>query len=465
MATSEPADWQAELRDLPDAMHTTPELAEVLSGRGRVRRMLEVEAALARAEAEVGVISHAIADEIAAATARISPDIPMLSQASAVAGAIALPVVSALRDQVSHEARRAIHLGATSQDIIDTATVLQIRDATAIMRHDLVAAGEAAAELAREHRLTPMLGRTLLQQAVPITFGLKAAGWLSGITRQLRAFDHLHEEVLALQFGGAAGTLASLGDDGIRVMERLGEQLGLPVPPMPWHGERSRIGSLAGALATTSGVMAKVATDVVLMMQNEVGEVAEDAAEGKGESSTMPNKANPVETMAVLASDRLAQAQASALLAAMPQEHERAIGPWQAEWSALPACCRLVGSSISRIRATLVGLQVDPARMAVNLEASGGFPLAESLATALTPALGKPEAHRLVAELCARASDEGQHLRDVALQDTSVTSVIDGDVIRRSLDPASYLGSAPTFVDRALSEHDRVRGEARSWPS
>ena len=461
MTDPDVASWREELRDLPDAMHTTPELAPILSGTGRVRRMLDVEVALARAEARAGIITPAVAEEIASAAARIEPDVPRLSDASAVAGAIALPVVAALRDAVGDEARRAVHLGATSQDIIDTATVLQVRDALQVMERDLADAGDAAATLARAHRDTPMIGRTLLQQAVPVTFGLKAAGWLGGITRQLDAFARLRRDALCLQFGGAAGTLASLGDQGIEVMELLGEELELPVPPAPWHGERSRIGEIAGTLATTSGVMAKIATDVVLLMQNEVAEVAEGGGEGKGKSSTMPNKTNPVETMAVLASDRLAQAQAGVLLAALPQQHERAIGPWQAEWTAVPTCCRLVGAAVARTRVTLAELEVDAERMAANLEASQGFPLAESLATALTPELGKPNAYRLLADLCERAHANGQHLREAALTDERVRAVLSEEAVVGVLTPSAYLGASGRLVDRSLAAFEQRRRSTR----
>lgn len=440
-----------ELRDLPDAMHTTPELSHIFSGVSRVRRMLDVEVALARAQARAGVIEPGIADRIAAAAADLHVDVPTLSEASAVAGAIALPVVAALRDRVDDEARRAVHLGATSQDIIDTATILQVRAALPVLLRDLVAAGDACAHLAEDHRLTPMVGRTLLQQAVPVTFGLKAAGWLAGIERQLVATERLADDVLCLQFGGAAGTLASLGDDGLTVMELLGEELGLTVPPLPWHGERSRIGHLAGTLATTSGTLAKIATDVVLLMQNEVAEVSEGSAAGKGKSSTMPNKTNPVETMAILASDRLAQAQAGTLLAALPQEHERAIGPWQAEWTALPACMRLVGSVIARTAVTLRDLRVDTTRMRRNLDADGGFPMAESLATELTPTLGKPDAYRIIADLCATALADGRHLREVATTDPRVTAVLAVDRIDAVLQPEAYLGQSGAFVDRSLA--------------
>lgn len=459
MADDRSDTWRDELRDLPDAMHTTPELSAILSGRGRVQRMLDVEAALARAQARAGVIEHDIAERIAAGAARLRPDIPSLSEASAVAGAIALPVVSALRDAVDEDARRAVHLGATSQDIIDTATILQVRDALSVMLRDLLATGEAAEHLAQTHRLTPMVGRTLLQQAVPVTFGLKAAGWLAGIDRQLHALDRLRTEVLALQFGGAAGTLASLGDAGLQVMELLGEELDLTVPALPWHGERSRIGEVAGTLATTSGVLAKIATDIVLLMQNEVAEVTEGGGAGKGKSSTMPNKTNPVETMAILAGDRLAQAQAGALLAAIPQQHERAIGPWQAEWTALPACVRLVGGSIARAHVTLRDLHVHPDRMHHNLDADGGFPMAESLATQLTDALGKPEAYRIIADLCASALDEGRHLRDVARADERVTAVLDDARITSSLEPDAYLGQSGAFVDRAVAAFQATRAD------
>jgi 3-carboxy-cis,cis-muconate cycloisomerase len=439
------------LYDLPDAFHRTERLAAVLAGDARVRRMLDVEVALARAEARVGLITDQDAAAIAEGAARVSPDIPAMARASAVGGVITLPVVAALREATDGPAVDRIHLGATSQDIVDTALVLQLRDALAILREDLEGAASEAARLAADHRTTPMAGRTLLQQAVPITFGLKAAGWLGGLTRLRRDLDHVSEQVLVLQFGGAAGTLASLGGRGLEVSEALGEELGLPVPPLPWHGDRTRIGALAGWLATASGFLSKIANDLILLMQHEVGEVHEATGEGKGRSSAMPHKRNPVETLAIRASGQLARGRATTLFASMEQEHERAVGGWQAEWTALPDAVHLVGSMLERMRSTLGGLQVDEARMRANLEATLGLPMAESLATALARELGGPAAYQLVSSLTDQASRDRQHLREVAREDPDVLEVLSAEEVDRALAPDGWLGCADSFIERALS--------------
>lgn len=448
------------LHDLPDAMHTTPRMAAIFSGQARVRRMLEFESALAAAEAQVGLVPAAAAEDIVRACATAAFDVADLARRGAVAGTIAVPVVAALRQLVGPEAGRYVHLGATSQDVIDTALVLQMRDGLDAVIEDLARVGDACAALAHDHRDTPMAGRTLLQQAVPVTFGLKAAGWLAAVTRLLLRLGHVRAHHLDVQFGGAAGTLAPLGVDGIRVTERLAATLGLGVPPLPWHTERTRIADVASALATTTGAMAKTATDVVLLMQTEVGEAAEASGPGKGQSSAMPQKRNPVDTMAVIASGRLASAHAGTMLAAMSHEHERSVGDWQAEWTAVPSLFRLAGSSVARIGATLAGLTVDPARMRRNLDSSGGLLLAESLATALAASLGKPAAHDLVAELSARVLDGRGSLAEAAHASERVRGVLSSAEIDAALDPVGYLGSAGLFVDRALEAFAAVRPES-----
>jgi 3-carboxy-cis,cis-muconate cycloisomerase len=439
------------LHDLPDAFHRTERLTAVLAGDARVRRMLDVEVALARAEARVGLITDADAVAIAEGAARVSPDIPAMARASALGGVITLPVVAALREATDAPAADHVHLGATSQDIIDTALVLQLRDALVILREDLEGAATEAARLAAEYRTTPMAGRTLLQQAVPITFGLKSAGWLGGLTQLRRDLDHVSEQVLVLQFGGAAGTLASLGEHGLAVTDALGDELGLPVPPLPWHGDRTRIGGLVGWLATASGFLSKIANDLILLMQHEVGEVLEAGGEGKGRSSAMPQKRNPVETLAIRMSGQLARGRTTTLFASMEQEHERAVGGWQTEWTALPDAVHLVGSMLERTRSTLGGLQVDVARMHANLEATLGLPMAEALATALGRELGAPAAYRLVSSLTERVSREQRHLREVAHDDPQVQAVLTVEEVDRALAPDGWLGCADTFIERALT--------------
>ncbi len=438
------------LYDLPDGFHRTERLAALLSGEARLRRMLDVEVALARAEARVGLITPEAADDIAAAAARVVADIPSMARASALGGVITLPVVAALREAASDRAAKVVHLGATSQDIIDTAVVLQVRDALQVLQEDLDGAAHAVARLAEDHRATPMAGRTLLQQAVPVTFGLKAAGWLSSLTQLRRNLEQVRSEVLVLQFGGAAGTLASLGDAGLAVTDALGEELDLAVPALPWHGDRTRIGLLAGWLATSSGALSKIANDLILLMQHEVGEAYESSGDGKGRSSAMPHKRNPVETLAIRMSGHLARGRTSTLFTAMEQEHERAVGGWQAEWTALPDAIHLVGSMLERTRSTFIGLRVDPERMRENLESTLGLPLAEALSMALGRELGAPSAYRIVSALTEQASASRQHLREVASRDEQVLAVMTPAEIERTLAPEAWLGSSDAYIDRAL---------------
>jgi 3-carboxy-cis,cis-muconate cycloisomerase len=259
-----------------------------------------------------------------------------------------------------------------------------------------------------------------------------------------------------LQLGGAAGTLAALGDNGIRVIELLAEELGLPAPDLPWHTERDRIAEIAAALGVVAGAMAKVAGDIALLAQTEVGEVLESAATGKDGSSALPQKHNPVEATNAIASARLAIAEVPVILTAMAQEHERAVGGWQAEWVAIPNLFRYTASAVERVRGAVGGLQIDSVRMSVNLDLTGGLIMAESLAMALAPHVGRTEAQRIVVALCERAVRSGMHLRQVALEEARVQSILSAEEIDRALEPAAYLGSSDVFIDRALASYREV---------
>jgi 3-carboxy-cis,cis-muconate cycloisomerase len=302
-----------------------------------------------------------------------------------------------------------------------------------------------------------MAGRTLLQQALPITFGLKAARWLALAVRQVHALSERRERTLAVQLGGAAGTLASLGDNGLRVVELLAEELGLPVPDLPWHTERDRIAEIAGTLGVLAGSMAKVAGDVALLAQTEVGEATEGVVQGKGGSSAMPQKHNPVDAIGAIASARLAIGEVPVILSAMVQEHERATGGWQAEWMAVPNLFRFTASAVERVRCAVGGLKVDPARMGANLDLSGGLIMAESLTIALAPHVGRPEAQRIVKALCDRVASSGVHLRQAALEEVQVHTLLSLEEIDQALDPGEYLGSTDVFIDRALASYREVQ--------
>jgi 3-carboxy-cis,cis-muconate cycloisomerase len=328
--------------------------------------------------------------------------------------------------------------------------VLQVRDGLALLDRALLEVAGACAGLAERHRRTPMAGRTLLQHAVPITFGLKAARWLAATTRVRRRLRALPEHALVVQFGGAAGTLASLGPDGLRVMELLAGDLGLAVPDLPWHAERDRVAEVAGVLGAVASTMGKVAGDIALLSQTEVAEVSTRAQAGAGRSSAMPQKRNPVEVLAASASARLAIGQVPVLLSAAMQEHERGVGGWQAEWEVVPGLFLHTSGAVEGVRRALDGLAVDAGRMAANLAATRGLIMAEALTMALAPRVGRDEAYRMVQRVCGAAADAGAELREAAAADAQIRAALSPDAIERAFDVSRYLGSADVFIDRAL---------------
>jgi 3-carboxy-cis,cis-muconate cycloisomerase len=417
------------------------EAAAATSDEAWLQAMLDAEAALARALAVARLINESEAEAIAAACRAERFDAAAIAQAATASGNPVVPLKAALTAAVDGSAAGHVHRGATSQDILDTAAMLVTARTLEPLLADLAAAASAAASLARRHRDTPMAGRTLLQQAVPVTFGLKAAGWLAGLENARRWLVEVRVERLAAQLGGAAGTLASLGDAGPQVVAAYAEELGLAEPALPWHTLRGRIGELASALAVVSGAVAKVARDIVLLSQTEVAEVRE--AKG-GVSSTMPHKRNPVAAICALGCAQQAPGLAATLLAAMAHEHERAAGAWHAEWRPLTELLRSTGSAVAWVRESLEGLEVDPERMRANLDATGGRLMAERVAVALAQSMGGAEAHEAVAE-AARSEDFR----------AAVADLLTAEEADELLDPTGYLGSAGTFVDRALADHDR----------
>jgi 3-carboxy-cis,cis-muconate cycloisomerase len=441
------------MADLTQSLYTTPAMAAVFSSEGHVRQMLRFEAALAHAEARAGVIPPDAADAIAAACHVERFDLVELYREAAVAGTPAIPLVRMLTAQVVADAGNYVHWGATSQDVIDTALMLQMREGLALIEASLLRICASCAALAERYRQTLMAGRTLLQQALPIPFGLKAARWLALAIRQIEALREQGRHSLAVQFGGAAGTLAALGDRGLQVAELLAEGLGLALPDLPWHTERDRMAGVATTLGVLAGSIAKIAYDIALLAQTEVGEASELAAPGKGGSSAMPQKRNPVDTTLALASARLAIGGVPVILSAMAQEHERAIGGWQAEWAAIPDLFRHTGGAVVHLQQALEGLQVDTTRMQVNLEQSRGLLMAESLSIALALHLGRPEAQRLVQEVCRRAAATQVSLSDAAVEDPRIGGLLTQEAIAQALDPTNYLGSSDRFIDRALEAY------------
>jgi 3-carboxy-cis,cis-muconate cycloisomerase len=430
----------------------TAEMRSIFSDDSGLKDMLEVEAALARAQAGVGLVPQQIAEKITAAARLDKIDIARVIASVRTVGYPVVGLVNELRAASGEDAARYIHLGATTQDIMDTAMVLQIRTASALLRRDLLAVARALAARAREFRDTPMAGRTHLQQAVPITFGLKCAVWAAPLARSVERLDQAIERCSCVQFGGAAGTLAALGDHGIEVMNALATELGLGVPPAPWHVARDGFAEIAAVLGIICGSLAKFALDSTLLAQTEVGEVAEGGGAERGGSSTMPQKRNPIASEYIIAAARTVHALVPVMLGALVQEHERATGGWQSERLVFAQTFVLTAGALAHARAVAEEMTVDAARMRANLDAGGGLIMAEAIATALTPALGRAAAHEAVERACKRAIEESKPLRDVVMADPDIRSRLSESEIRRVTDPSSYLGSAGAFVDRVAAE-------------
>ncbi|MGH2587530.1 MAG: 3-carboxy-cis,cis-muconate cycloisomerase [Dehalococcoidia bacterium] len=444
---------------LAGAMFGTEPMASVFSGESFVRHMLAFEAALARAEARAGVIPEQAAEQIAAVCQVELFDVATIFQEAARSGTPVIPLTRLLTERIQGDGTKYVHWGATSQDAIDTALVLQMRDGLTLLDEGLLKLAAGCAALAERHRHTVMAGRTVMQQALPITFGLKAARWLAMVCRQTRALRDVQTQALVVQFGGAAGTLASLGDQGLSVSKEIAAELGLGEPDLPWHTERDRIAAVATTLGVLAGAMGKVAADILLLAQSEVGEVSEAAEPGRGGSSTMPQKRNPVDAMEAAAAARLAIGLVPVILSGMVQEHERAAGGWQAEWAALPDLFCYTAGALDRVRSAVAGLEVDAERMRANLTLTRGLIMAESLSMALARHLGREQAHQIVQTLSHRAISQGQDLQRAALADDRIRTVLSAGAIERALDPSAYLGSTNTFIDRALQSYREIEQE------
>ena len=443
----------------------TQPMNDIWSPRATLQSMLDVEAALARASAAHRVIPQAAVAAIEAACHADQLDAEALARDAALGGNLAIPLVKQLTARVKEadaEASKYVHWGATSQDIIDTATVLQLRETFDLLTHPLQSTCTALAALARKHRATPMIGRTWLQQALPITLGLKFAQWLDALRRHHERLEALRTRVLVLQFGGAAGTLASLRDAAPAVTQALGAELNLTVPAVPWHTQRDRMAETAAWFGMLIGTLGKIARDISLQMQTELGELAEPAAAGKGGSSTMPHKRNPVGCAAVLTAATRAPGLVATVLSGMVQEHERALGGWQAEWDALPDLARLAGGALAHIEQIVSGLDVNVERLAANLEVTHGLILGESVMLALGDSIGRLDAHHLVERASKAAVQSGQTLFDVLAADSAVTQHLSVEQLRHLLDPAQYVGQAHAYVDAVLALHDERAGRATS---
>jgi 3-carboxy-cis,cis-muconate cycloisomerase len=419
-----------------------------------LQNMLDFEAALARAEAGVGIIPHRAAGPIAEACKAQAFDLAALAEAATKSGNLAIPLVKALTAAVAKadpEAARYVHWGATSQDVIDTAGMLTLRAAIDALLADLDRAVAGFAKQAKQHRHTAMVGRTWLQHALPIPFGLKLAEYAAALNRSRARLRRLRQEALALQFGGAAGTLAALGEHGWRVAEKLAEELDLPLPEAPWHTHRDRLAEAASVMAIIAGTCGKIARDMSLMMQTDVGEAFEPSGEGRGGSSTMPHKRNPVAAATALAAATMAPNLAATIFAAQVQDHERSAGPWHAEWPTLPSLLLVTSGGLAAIVDIAEGLEVDVIRMRANLDTTHGLIMAESVTFALAEKIGKSDAHHLVEAASKKAVAEKKPLREVLAADPKVSTQLDAKKLADLFEPMAYQGVSQALIDRLLA--------------
>jgi len=426
-----------------------PAMRSAFSDESAVRRWVEVEVALAIAEARAGVIPAEAAEAIRRRARPEAIDMARLKAETDLVGYPIVGLVHQLAKQVG-EAGRYVHWGATTQDIMDTAAVLQIKEALALVEEDLVATDAALARLADQHRRTVMAGRTHLQHALPVTFGYKAAVWLAAVRRHRRRLAELRPRVLVGQFGGAAGTLASLGDKGLAVHDALTDELGLGRAAAPWHVTRDAFAETVAFLGLLTGSLAKIATDIMLLMQTEVAEVFEPFVTGRGASSTMPQKRNPISCELIVAAARIVRGHAGLMLDAMLADHERATGPWHLEWVALPEAFLAASGALRQSRSMLEGLTVDAGRMRRNLDLTGGLIVAEAVMMALAQHTGRGTAHDLVYGACRAALDKGSTLLAELERNPEVTRHLDARRLAELTDPVDYLGSAPAMIDRVL---------------
>jgi 3-carboxy-cis,cis-muconate cycloisomerase len=422
-----------------------------------LQHMLDFEAALGRAEAAAGIIPASAAGPITLACRSESFDLTALAEAATRSGNLAIPLVKALTANVAKadaDAARYVHWGATSQDVIDTATMLTLRAAIDALLADLDRAIAGFAKLAEQHRATAMVARTWLQHALPMPFGLKLAEYAAALHRSRARLQRTRRETLALQFGGAAGTLAALGDNGWRVAEKLAQELELPLPEAPWHTHRDRIAEAASVLAILTGTCGKIARDVSLMMQTDVAEAFEPSGEGRGGSSTMPHKRNPVAAAAALAAATMAPNLAATMFAAQVQDHERSAGPWHAEWPTLPTLLLVTSGALAAMVDIAEGLEVDTIRMRVNLDATHGLIMAESVTMKLAEKIGKSEAHHLMEAASKKAVAEKKDLQKVLTEDPKVTAHLDAGKIAGLFEPMAYQGVSQILIDRLLASLD-----------
>jgi 3-carboxy-cis,cis-muconate cycloisomerase len=444
---------------LIECLSTTPVLAELFSDETVLRAMLDFEAALARAEAHVGIIPKNAADTITALAKPGSFDAPALAVAAFRAGTPAIPLVKALTDQVrktNAEAARFVHWGATSQDVMDSTISLLLKHAEPILIGDLVRLENGLKAVSERNKDSVMVGRTLLQPAPPVTFGLKAAGWLGSVRRGRHHLQCGFDDAAVLQFGGASGTLASLGDHGTAVIEALSAELGLKAPSDgPWHTRRDQLATLICACGVLTGSLGKMARDIALLMQNEVGEASEPGSEGRGGSSTMPHKRNPTACSLALAAAYRVPGLVASFLSAMVQEHERGVGGLQAEWPVVAAVVQLTGLGVASMAEVAEGLSVDTEKMRANIQGTNGLIFAERAMMLLGSKLGRDVAHKILEGAARRSVKEGRNLAAVLAETPEVTAQLSAADLKELETPEKYLGSAEAFRKALMQEPDR----------
>jgi 3-carboxy-cis,cis-muconate cycloisomerase len=445
---------------LLDPLFTTDSMREIFSDRRRLQGMLDFEAALARALARASVAPAASVEPIAAQCSADHFPLDVLAREAALAGNLAIPLAKALTAAVAKSDPKAagfVHWGATSQDAIDTGLVLQSREALDLLQRELAQFSSTLARVAETHQSTLLAGRTWLQQASPVTLGLKVAGWLDAIHRHQTRIANARKEVSTLQFGGAVGTLAALAEKGPAVAAALASELKLQLPSIPWHSHRDRFAEVATVLGLLVGTLGKIARDISLLAQTEVGEVLEPAESGRGGSSTLPHKRNPVGSAVVLAAAIRVPALVSVMLTAMVQEHERGLGGWHAEWETLPEIFLLAAGALAHLAHVVDGLEVYEEHMTHNLGATHGLVLSEAVAIALAKYIGRAPAHQLVERSAHRALESGRPLRDLLLEDQEVRAHLSSAEIDALLDPRNYTGSAASMIQKVLADEKTKR--------
>ena len=430
---------------------STAAMRRVWSDENRTAKYVAIESALAKVQGALGLIPAEAAAEIIRVCHIENIDLVKLKAQTERIGYPILGVVSQINALCRDKLGEFCHWGATTQDITDTATVMQIREALVIVDGELKALGDALAKLAREHRLTPMIGRSNLQQAVPVTFGYKMAGLLAAVERHRERLAQIRPRVLQGEFAGAAGTLASLETGAMETQAGLCAELGLAQPVIAWHTVRDTIAEVGTFLGLVGGTLGKISMDVKLMMQTEVGEVYEPYAHGRGSSSTMPQKRNPISSCYIHAQISVLRQHAAAMLDAMVADHERSTGPWEIEWIVLPEAFCLLAGALAQSRAVIEGLEVDTKRMRANLDMTHGLVVSEAVMMGLAPYIGREYAHDLVYDICRVAIKEERPLLDLLAENAEITQHVTREQLAAMCDPAAYLGQSGVMVDRVLA--------------